>query len=118
MPGANKPGNFTGAKNILLMNALLQEISVDDFDLSLSEFRFCNPERSFQIEQQMWLSGQLQPLVVRPVDGKYQIIDGFKRYYAALDINATKLKCYVMQVTLQSAKVFRQRYSAILLKRQ
>jgi len=93
------------------MNGLLEEISINDFDLSLSEFRFCNPERSSQIEQQMWLCGQLQPLVVRPVDNKYQIIDGFKRYYAALEMNEVKLKCYVMQVSLQQAKVLMLSYN-------
>ena len=111
MSGAFEPGNFTGAKNILLMNGLLEEISINDFDLSLSEFRFSNPEQSSKIEQQMWLSGQLQPLVVRPVDDKYQIIDGFKRYYAALEMNVITLRGYVMKVTLQQAKVLMLSYN-------
>ena len=93
------------------MNGLLEEISINDFDLSLSEFRFSNPEQSSKIEQQMWLSGQLQPLVVRPVEDKYQIIDGFKRYYAAIEMNEVKLRSYVMKVTLQQAKVLMLSYN-------
>jgi ParB/RepB/Spo0J family partition protein len=94
------------------MNGFLQEIPIEDFELSLSALRFCNPDHASDIELQMWINGQLQPLVVRAVDnGRFQIIDGHKRYYAALEMNLKKLQCYVLQVNLQQAKVLMLSYN-------
>jgi len=87
------------------MNAFLEEISIDDFDLSLAGLRISKPARSTDIETQMRKHGQLQPLAVRFAEGKYQIIDGFKRYYAAMELMLKTLQCYVLKVDLQQAKV-------------
>lgn len=87
------------------MNVLLQKISIDDFDLSLAGLRVINPDHVSAIMSQMHLHGQLQPIVVRLVEGRYQIIDGHKRYYAAMELALKELKCYVLDVDLQQAKV-------------
>ena len=64
-----------------LVNTIIQEIPLSEFDLTLSELRIMNHARILQVEKSMQLHGQLQPVVVRVYHGGYQLIDGFKRYY-------------------------------------
>lgn len=87
------------------MNSLIQEIPIDQFELSLAEMRIVHPKHVFRIQNQMHLHGQLQPVVVRPFEGRYQVIDGIKRVYAAMELMMEKLQCYVLDVDLQQAKV-------------
>lgn len=87
------------------MKSLIQEIPVDQFELSLAGMRIVNPRHVFRIQNQMHLHGQLQPVVVRPFEGRYQVIDGIKRVYAAMELMMERLQCYVLDVDLQQAKV-------------
>lgn len=87
------------------MNRLLQDIPVDNFDLSLSGMRIVNPESVSRIQDLLHLQGQLQPVVARSVDGRYQIIDGIKWVYAAIELSLKTLECFVLNVDLQQAKV-------------
>lgn len=64
-----------------------------------------------QIEQSMRLHGQLQPVVVRVHEQGYQVIDGFKRVYIALDLMITDLECYLLGVDEQQAKVLLLSYN-------
>jgi ParB family transcriptional regulator, chromosome partitioning protein len=84
---------------------IIQEVAVEEFDLSLAEMRIINPEWVVRIQNSMWLHGQLQPLVVRPNDGKYQVIDGIKRVHAAIELMMETLQCYVLDVDLKQAKL-------------
>ena len=58
----------------------IEDIPLSKFDLSLSGMRIMNMPRVLQVEKSMRLHGQLQPVIVRVHDNKYQLIDGFKRY--------------------------------------
>jgi len=62
------------------VSSRIEEISLSEFDLSLSEMRIMNMTRILQIEKSMRLHGQLQPVVARVHEIGYQLIDGFKRY--------------------------------------
>ena len=95
---------FTGLK-VTVVNRLIQEIRIDEFDLSLARMRIINPKRVDRIQGQMYLQGQLQPVVVRIHAGKYQVIDGFKRIYAATELVMETLQCYVLDVDLKQAKL-------------
>jgi ParB/RepB/Spo0J family partition protein len=53
----------------------------------------------------MWLHGQLQPVIAREHEGRYQIIDGLKRYYVAVDLMIKTLQCQVLDIDLQQAKL-------------
>ena len=64
------------------MKLKIEEIPLPEFDLSLSGLRIMNISRIEQIEKSMRLHGQLQPVVARINEGRYQIIDGFKRVYS------------------------------------
>jgi ParB family chromosome partitioning protein len=96
---------------IVLMNTIIQEIPLSEFDLTLSELRVMNQGRILQIEKSMRLHGQLQPVVARVYSGGYQLIDGFKRYYAAEDLMMKTLQCHVLEIDLSQAKVLLLSYN-------
>ena len=80
-------------------------------DLSLSDLRIMNVSRKEQIEQSMRHQGQLQPIIVRVHEGGHQVIDGFKRVYAALDLMIVNMECYLVDVDEQEAKVLLLSYN-------
>jgi len=83
----------------------IEEIPLAEFDLSLSGMRIMNPTRILQVEKSMWLHGQLQPVIAREHEGRYQMIDGHKRYYIAMDMMINTLQCQVLDIDLQQAKL-------------
>jgi len=89
----------------------IEEIPIEEFDLSLSGLRVMNLSRIEQVEKSMRLHGQLQPVVARFHEGKYQIIDGFKRYYNAVDLMIKTLQCQLLEVDEQQAKVLLLSYN-------
>lgn len=93
------------------MNTRIQEISIDKFDLSLSGMRITNMARILQVEKSMRLHGQLQPVVARVHEGGYQLIDGFKRFYASEDLMMEALQCLVLEIDLAQAKVLLLSYN-------
>jgi ParB family transcriptional regulator, chromosome partitioning protein len=93
------------------MNPLIKEIPLHEFDLSLSGMRIMNMPRVIQLEKSMKLHGQLQPVVARSHEGGYQLIDGFKRLYAAETILMDTLQCRVLNIDLLQAKVLLLSYN-------
>lgn len=87
------------------MNPIIEEIPLEKFDLSLAEMRIINPDYVMRIQNSMWLHGQLQPVVARAHEGRYQVIDGVKRVYAASELIMETLQCYVVDVDLKQAKL-------------
>ena len=64
-----------------------------------------NPEMVTRVHDSMWLHGQLQPVVAREYEGRYQVIDGLKRVYSAMDLMIKTLHCQVLDIDLQQAKL-------------
>lgn len=93
------------------MSTIIKEIPLSEFDLTLSELRIMNHARILQVEKSMQLHGQLQPVVARVHQGGYQLIDGFKRYYAAEDLMMETLQCHVLEIGLSQAKVLLLSYN-------
>jgi len=87
------------------MTPKIEEIPLEKLDLSLLEMRIVNPDWVARIQDSMWLQGQLQPIVVRPHEGVYQVIDGGKRVYAATELMIETLQCYVLDVDIKQAKL-------------
>jgi len=83
----------------------IEEIPIEEFDLSLSGMRIMNPDWVSRVQDSMWLHGQLQPVVAREHEGRYQIIDGFKRYFIAMDLMIKTLQCQVLDIDLLQAKL-------------
>jgi len=93
------------------VNTTIEEIPLSKFDLSLSGIRIMNQFRIHQVEKLMRLYGQLQPVVAREYEGNYQIIDGFKRFYAAEDLMMETLQCRILKIDLSQAKVLLLSYN-------
>jgi ParB/RepB/Spo0J family partition protein len=95
------------------VNPRIEEISIAEFDLSLSGMRIMNMNRILQVEKSMRLHGQLQPVVARVHEGGYQLIDGFKRVYAAEDLMMDTLQCRLLEIDLTQAKVLLLSYNRL-----
>ena len=93
------------------MSTSIEEISLSEFDLSLSEIRIMNQARIRQVEKSMRLHGQLQPVVARVHEEGCQLIDGFKRYYAAESLQMDHLQCRLLEIDLPQAKVLLLSYN-------
>jgi ParB family chromosome partitioning protein len=93
------------------LSTQIEEIALSEFDLSLSEVRIMNMSRILQVEKSMRLHGQLQPVVARVHDGGYQLIDGFKRYYASETLLMETLQCRLLDIELSQAKVLLLSYN-------
>ena len=105
-----RPSTFTRIKNGPV-SSRIEEISISEFDLSLSVMRIMNMARILQVEKSMQLHGQLQPVVARAHEGIYQLIDGFKRFYAAEDLMIESLQCRLLDIDLTQAKVLLLSYN-------
>ena len=95
------------------MSTRIEEIGLSEFDLTLSGMRIMNMTRILQVEKSMRLHGQLQPVVARIHEGGYQLIDGFKRFYAAEDLMMEALQCHVLDIDLTQAKVLLLSYNRL-----
>jgi ParB family transcriptional regulator, chromosome partitioning protein len=73
--------------------------------------RIINMARILEVEKSMRLHGQLQPVVARVHEGGYQLIDGFKRVYAAEDLIMESLQCRLLEIDLPQAKVLLLSYN-------
>lgn len=93
------------------MNPRIEEIPLREFDLSLSGMRMMNMDRILQVEKSMRVHGQLQAVVARVHAGGIQLIDGFKRLYAAEDLLMETLQCHLLEVDLSQAKVLLLSYN-------
>jgi len=73
--------------------------------------RITNMDRILQVEKSMRVHGQLQAVVARVHAGGIQLIDGFKRLYAAEDLMMETLQCQLLEVDLSQAKVLLLSYN-------
>ena len=93
------------------MSNQIKEISIGDFDLSLGQMRIMNMSRIVELEKSMRLHGQLQPVVGRLHEGGIQLIDGYKRLYAAEALLMESLQCRLLEVDEHQAKVLMLSYN-------
>jgi len=76
-----------------------------------NEFRLIWPETVRSMELSMRSTGQLQPLILLKNDDGYHIIDGIKRYRAALEIGLEALQSMVFEVDMVMAKAMILHYN-------
>ncbi len=69
-----------------------------------NEFRLIQPDAIRSMELSMQSTGQLQPLILLKNDEGYHIIDGIKRYQAALALGLEELQSLVFEVDIVMAK--------------
>ena len=87
------------------MKPRIEEIPIEEFDLSLMAMRIINMTRILQVERSMKTHGQLQPVVARVHEGGFQLIDGYKRVAAAENLMMDTLQCRLLEVDEQQAKI-------------
>lgn len=73
--------------------------------------RLMNYDRGLAIERSMKVHGQLQPVIARLYEGGIQLIDGFKRLYAAEILAMDSLECRLFDVDESQAKVMLLSYN-------
>jgi len=76
-----------------------------------NEFRLIQPEAVRSMELSMRLVGQLQPLILLKNGEGYHIIDGIKRYRAALELGLEELQSLVFEVDVVMAKAMILHYN-------
>ena len=93
------------------MKVQIEDICIEDFDLSLMALRLINETRTLQVERSMKVHGQLQPVVARVHEGGIQLIDGYKRLAAAEVLVMDTLECRLLEVDESQAKVMLLSYN-------
>jgi len=73
-------------------------IPLEAIDTGLSVLRLSYPGQVKKIKASMEQSGQLQPVVLRHSEDHYQMIDGFKRFFAAEQLGWEELEAKVIDV--------------------
>lgn len=89
----------------------IRTVELSEFDLSMMEMRIMNYGQALKTERSMAVFGQLQPVVARLNNGRYQLIDGFKRLYAAEILLINTLECQVLDISLVQAKILLMSYN-------
>jgi ParB family chromosome partitioning protein len=89
----------------------IEDIRIEDFDLSLMVLRLRNETRALQVERSMKVHGQLQPVVARVHEGGIQLIDGYKRLAAAEVLVMDTLQCRLLEIDESQAKVMLLSYN-------
>ncbi len=86
-------------------------LKLEELDIGLSQLRLQKPEQIKRMLGSIEHLGQLHPLIVRIIPKGYQIIDGFKRYYAAEQLGTKELLVKVLDITESAAKAMILNYN-------
>lgn len=79
------------------------EINLDQLGIEFAQMRIERPEFVNSMEQSLSKFGQLSAIIVRKGKADFQIIDGFKRYYAASALGWSGLQANILTVTRRAA---------------
>lgn len=93
------------------MVTLQQLIKLDMIDDCLSAMRLTRPEQITLMQNSLESLGQLHPVIVREKDSLYQLLDGFKRYYASQALQWESLHGRIVEVDDITAKVMIMTYN-------
>lgn len=74
-------------------------IKLEEIDTSLSAMRLMRPVQVKEMGRSLEQLGQLQPVILRLEGDKCQLIDGFKRYYAGLEMHWMSLESTIIEVS-------------------
>jgi len=88
-----------------------QDVKLENTDTSLSGFRLIRPVQVKQMALSLERIGQLQAIVIRRGEGVYQLLDGFKRYYAAEQLGWVFLSARVLETSEAFGKAMMLSYN-------
>ena len=81
-----------------------ERIAIEKIDISLCVMRLTRPDQISSMHDSLHRLGQLNPVVVRTIESGYQLLDGFKRYYASLEMGWDQLRAHVVEADEVQAK--------------
>jgi len=79
-------------------------LKLDTIDTSLSVMRLNRPEQIVAMQNSLETEGQLHPIVVQKTASAYLLLDGFKRYYASVSLNLSRIQSSIVDVDSITAK--------------
>ncbi len=82
----------------------IKQIDLALLDTGLSCFRLVSDAQVQDIKNSIINLGLLHPVLVSHISGSYQIIDGFKRYYALKDLSCERITCRVIEANQSESK--------------
>jgi ParB/RepB/Spo0J family partition protein len=109
LPGITWAGIFVRKKNLEETN--VTTIKLESILASLSVLRLMRPAQVKEMEESLQRLGQLQPIIVRPENEQYQLIDGFKRYYSSEALGWSQLQAKIIEVTEAQGKAMILNYN-------
>lgn len=81
------------------MSQRILTVMMKEIDVSLSRLRLSNPVHIKKTKVSMEENGQLHPVLLRKTESGYQLLDGFKRYYAADQLGWKTIEAIISEVT-------------------
>lgn len=75
-------------------------------DYENQPFRTDNEEDNKELEDSIILNGIIEPIIVRPYQGKYQILSGHRRRKCGKKVGLLEFPCYVREKTDDEAKLY------------
>jgi ParB/RepB/Spo0J family partition protein len=88
-----------------------QSIKLEAIEDTLSSMRLTRPEQVRAMRHSLESAGQLQPVIVRKLQSTYQLLDGFKRFYAGGDLKWDCLEAHEVTVDDIAAKALIMSYN-------
>lgn len=95
----------------MVQGSTYQQVKLEELDTALSVFRLIRPDQIKSMAQSMERIGQLQPVIIRKCKSRHQIIDGFKRYFAAEQLGLVELYAKVIDTTEATGKAMILNYN-------
>jgi len=86
-------------------NREISDLSLQQLGTDFCQMRLIRPELVKSMEHSLSKFGQLSPIIVRKGKRDFQIIDGFKRLYAAESLGWGSLRATLLEITRRAATV-------------
>jgi ParB family transcriptional regulator, chromosome partitioning protein len=95
----------------MITESIHKRLKLEELDTTLSTLRITRPAELERMRQSLERSGQLNPVIVRLSDDKYQVLDGFKRYFIAQDLGWEFLEARILDIPLTEGKAIMLSYN-------
>lgn len=89
----------------------IEDLPVEEIDTGLCSLRITRPGEVDKMRRAMESMGQLTPIMVRYEQNTYQLLDGFKRYYAAEKLGWPTLQAMIVEMSVSRGKAMILRYN-------
>lgn len=89
----------------------IEDLPVEQIDTGLCSLRLTRPGEVDKMRRAMESVGQLTPVMVRYEQNTYQLLDGFKRYYAAEKLGWPTLQALIVEMSVSRGKAMILRYN-------